>query len=331
MSINSFKFGLVIQGPIHSTGFSGATWCSKHGEINKDNVHNASSDIVSSYLEAKKFFDEVVIITWSTEDTSEIENFIVVKDLIKLDPRRFEREINENSYPASSKNTKKQFFTTLEGLKVLMSRGCDISAKQRSDIKLDVFQLHTFLSTEAKALERNRIIIPLVNLKSLNWIQDFYFGGRTSTLISWSESVLNKKDFYLTSHKDIFYKLSLLNAGRLLKPLGLSLLDFFPSDTANLTSRQSRVLQEVWENQLKLFPMSIWKNLVWRGASMSGCLDKHPEQAFEPPSKTFFESKVNSLQALCPLLRSTVARDMFQYLVGSHKYNSLRFLLKREI
>lgn len=330
MSANSLKLGLVIQGPIHSSGYSGLTWCSKHGEIKKDNFHDATSDIVSTYLEAKKVFDEVVIITWSTEDTSEIEKYVVAEDLIRLDPRKFEWEIAERSYSSTVKNTKKQFFTTLEGMKVLSSRGCDISAKQRSDLKLNIFQLHAFLSREAKALEKDRIIIPLVNLKSLNWIQDFYFGGWTSYLISWSETVLHQKDFYFSPHKDIFYKLALLNTDLSLEPSSLRVFNFFPSDTAKLTTKQASILQEVWESQLKLFPMSIWNSLTWRGASMSGCLDRHPEQSFDSPPRNLFEPKLNMLLALNLLLRSMAARDLLQYLLGSQKYDSLYFFFKRK-
>jgi len=331
MRLDNLKFGLVIQGPIRSNGFNGASWCSKHGGLTDNNLHDASSEISFSYSEAKKIFAEVVVVTWSGEDTSQIEKVVPARDLIKLDPADFEGKVPENSYPIGSKNTKRQFFTSREGLRVLQSRGCHVSVKQRSDVSLNIFDLHAHLFKRIDSLGQNMIIIPLVNLRSLNWIQDFYFAGWTTDLISWADSILHDRDYYLTSHKDLFYKLYFISGKISPTTYTLNFFNLFPSDTAKLTAKQSDLLQKVWVNQIDVFPKSIWNTLIWRGSPMSGCLDEHSEQVFEPPSSSFFEPKINFFLGMYLTLKSMVARDVLQYILGAKVYNFLYLLFKHKL
>ena len=83
---NSNRIGVVIQGPVISEGYTGSNWCRQHNkEKIKFESFDASSYILDSYLELKKYFDDVIVVTWIGQPINKLSKVIPKIDILIID------------------------------------------------------------------------------------------------------------------------------------------------------------------------------------------------------------------------------------------------------
>lgn len=289
MSNNSNRIGVVIQGPVISNGYTGSNWCRQHNkEKIKFESFDASLYILESYLELKKYFNDVVVVTWSGQPINKLLEVVPKIDILIIDqpgeklikPRR---KLVGSWIAHNSKIL--QFYSVLHGLFELERRGCTHAFKQRSDQKICAEIIYDFLNNQFKNQNlSNKIYLPLAISNRLNWAQDFYFAGRLDLLITLSKKIIFSREFYPLVHFDLFYRMYNLNEVKSQNNYFGKILQYFPKERyEKMTYTQQLLIQKVWTNNLGVFPKSIWFGLFWRGNSMPKCLNLHSEQIFEVP------------------------------------------------
>lgn len=289
MWINSNRIGVVIQGPVISNGYTGSNWCRQHNkEKIKFESFDASSYISDSYLELKKYFDDVIVVTWSGQPIQKLSEVIPKSDLLIIDrPLKQLIKINKKLVGSWIAHNSKilQFYSVLFGLLELERRGCTHAFKQRSDQKLNSEVIYDFLDKQFKdQSSSNKIYLPLARSDRLNWAQDFYFAGRLELLITLCKRIVFARDLYPLVHFDLFYKIYNLNEVKSRNSAFVRILQYFPHGRyQKMTYEQQVVIKNVWINNLGVFPKSIWFGLFWRGRGMPKCLNIHSEQIFDMP------------------------------------------------
>ena len=286
---NSNRIGVVIQGPVISEGYTGSNWCRQHNkEKIKFESFDASSYILDSYLELKKYFDDVIVVTWTGQPINKLSKVIPKIDILIIDQPvekliKIKRKLVGGWITHNSKIL--QFYTVLHGLLELERRGCTHAFKQRSDQKIYAKKIYDFLNKQFKNQNSsNKIYLPLANSDRLNWAQDFYFAGRLDLLITLSKRIIFGRELYPLVHTDLFYKMYNLNEVKSHDIYFRRTLQYFPKGRyEKMTYEQQLVIKKVWIDNLGVFPKTIWCGLFWRGHGMPKCLNLHSEQIFEVP------------------------------------------------
>lgn len=286
---NSNRIGVVIQGPVISEGYTGSNWCRQHNKNKiKFESFDASSYILDSYLELKKYFDDVIVVTWNGQPINKLSEVIPKIDLITID-QPVEKLIKiKKKFVGSwiTHNSKiLQFYAVLHGLLELERRGCTHAFKQRSDQKIHAKKIYDFLNKQFKNHNSsNKIFLPLAISDRLNWVQDFYFAGRLELLITLSKRIIFGRELYPLVHIDLFYKMYNLNKVMSKNISFGRTSQYFPKGRyEKMTYAQQLIIKTVWISNLGVFPKSIWFGLFWRGHGMPKCLNLHSEQIFKVP------------------------------------------------
>lgn len=283
------RIGAVIQGPVISGGYTGSNWCRQHNKKEiKFESFDASSYILDSYLELKKYFDDVIVVTWTGQPINRLSEVIPQIDILTIDLPvekliKIKRKLVGSWITHNSKIL--QFYSVLHGLLELERRGCAFAFKQRSDQRINAKIIYDFLNKQFKnQISSDKIYLPLAVSVRLNWAQDFYFAGRLDLLITLSKRIIFGRELYPLTHFDLFYKMYNLNEDKSLNNSFRRILQYFPKGRyENMTNIQQLVIRKVWINTLGVFPKSIWFGLFWRGHGMPKCLNLHSEQIFEVP------------------------------------------------
>jgi hypothetical protein len=301
---NSNRIGVVIQGPVISQGFNGSNWCRRHNkEKIKFESFDASSYISDSYLELKKYFDDVILVTWTEQPIDKLLKVIPKIDILVIDqPVEMLLKIRRKLVGSWNTHNSKilQFYSVLHGLLELERRGCTHAFKQRSDQKLQPKKIYDFLNKQFKNQDSsNKIYLPLAVSDRPNWAQDFYFAGRLDPLITLSKRIIFGRELYPLVHTDLFYKMYNLNEVKSYDNFLQLILQYFPKGKyESMTYGQQSLIRRVWAKNLGVFPKSIWYGLLWRGEGMPKCLNLHSEQIFEIPRFTTHKSKYKTKRVL---------------------------------
>jgi len=213
--MRDLKKGLIIQGPIVSTGRTGKTANISFKDVRDEHIvnFNCIENIAKIFNNYQYLFDHIVCITWEDQEVSLInelkglipdECLIIIKDTTK--------RINPIGSVIPANNKYRQFLSIYEGSKVLSKLGCDYIAKVRSDQFLDLDLLMSDAVTKLENEQRNVVLVPWINIKnshSVFKIPDLYFVARTNDMLSLSKEYLSLPEITEHVHTDIFYKWSM--------------------------------------------------------------------------------------------------------------------------
>lgn len=254
-SITKLKIGVVIQGPILSIGVTG-----ENSELVK---FDSSDTVVVQYTAAQSLDCEVVVVTWNGEDTSKLIG-IPETDILKLEDFKHSFRNNFKNQYFSGKNKFRQFYSTLNGVKVLGDRGCNFIVKVRTDQFLDLQSLISYIETFPNIMDQTSIFVPFLQPLLPNYVEDFYFCGTKKSMSVFCENFISSKELYQNVHRDIFYKWIKLRNDN------LKSLRFLPQlypRTRSLTKKQLFLILYSWRNDFRVLPEAVYRSIVWRGYS----------------------------------------------------------------
>jgi hypothetical protein len=256
------KIGVVIQGPLLSRGRTGQTANIGFFQVMQSDVvdYDCTPNIVELFSQYSHEFDDIVCVTWDTEDTSELEAKIgkqaimSIADTTPILPAKGTIITGNNKY--------RQFLSTLKGLERLAKNGCTYALKIRTDQYLDLSKMKEhLLKILVEKNNTNRILVPAGTMQAPDEVEDFYFGARTDRLIDACKVFLDKPELFSNSvHADFFYKCAwLFDKGSSWPPND----SFTPS--GKYSKSQYFVIQSAWSTTFATFPRKIYETLVWRG------------------------------------------------------------------
>ena len=261
------KLGLIIQGPIISSGFTGQTHGFGKTRAGSNLLVNFDSNqtIVENIDHAQGLFDEVVVSTWK-RDYEKLDVAIEKKaKILKLnDPTPSPPKIRKPLKGYSDFgyiNTTRQFYSTLEGLKYLQSRGITHAVKLRTDQSLDISLL--FEEVKQFARDNTKIFFAPFIVPSTPWsISDFYLAGEIKNFIEISEAMINPFfSFHSNVHRDLFFKSVFLFSG---SNISFKLKNFFIFEdkaSADLEKIVDYAMNNIWQAGSK----QLYLSLNWRG------------------------------------------------------------------
>jgi hypothetical protein len=252
------KKGLVIQGPLFSPGF-GPYEFSKSGSFEKSWIEfDCKENILLTIQDALKYFDFIVLTTWKNTDYQEFIDSL--SRIQKVHVVAIHESEGLKKLGMQGIHKYHQIATLQAGLQKLVELGCDLSAKVRTDHKIDIAELaqevddHQFKNVFSLG-------VPNLNLYELDRLTDFYFVGRSQVMYDLCTNYLVQKEYCLDTHKDYF--LSFLN---------------FLSKNETLVSRinqrdssfRSDVLAiSVWTTFFYPLSPKLFKNFYWRGKKVN--------------------------------------------------------------
>ena len=208
------KIGLVIQGPIHGGGLTGATYGNgkTSAPSHKFKQFNATDSILSNIAQPSNF-DHIAISTWVNEPTDGLSRLIKANtkcEIIKsIDPTPnpdvHRKPVDGIPYLHQS-NKVRMFHSTRKGLEHLKSLGVEHAIKIRTDQIINMDLLYREFLEFIYKNEKN-IFIPLLRENTPWIISDFYFGGKIETLESICRFLENSSiAFHKNIHNDFFFK-----------------------------------------------------------------------------------------------------------------------------
>jgi len=251
------KIGLVIQGPIYSSG--------RNFESSSTKVFKSIPYIENYFLESLKLGIEVVLMTWDLEDTSELDSFS--KDIYKL---RYSRSLFPKFLLNDwSSNKYKQFFLTLKGIEVLENRKCTTIIKVRTDQKLDIQLLATHIKKNPVCVIEKLLTLFGDIRQPDQWV-DFVFAGETQFLKEVLQSYLSQKEIFPSVHKDFFYHMFLRYNQC---PSSFFTKFFFPYNSKALSDKNLINISRNWRNSFSLMPKRVLEELEWRGSKFNRQLE----------------------------------------------------------
>jgi len=213
--MKNLKKGLIIQGPIISTGRTGKTAHISFKDVKKEHVvdFNCIENIAKIFNDYQYLFAHIVCITWEDQDPSiinELRNLIPDECLIII--KDTTKKIDSKGSIISGNNKYRQFLSIYEGSKVLSKLGCEYIAKIRSDQFLDLDLLMNDAIAKLVNEKRNVVLVPWISLEnsySIFEIPDHYFVAKTNDMLNFSEEYLSLPEITDHIHTDIFYKWSM--------------------------------------------------------------------------------------------------------------------------
>lgn len=271
------KIGLVIQGPIISGGFTGQTHGSGRTRAPKNLLvkFDSSNTINQNVAEGLQYFDEIVLSTWKNEIsklTLEVSSYVKVLSLddptptpaTLMKPIKGFRDFH-------TINSVRQFYSTIEGLKYLSSKGVTHAIKIRTDQKIDIKLLYQEF-IEFISHKDQKFFVPFLVPKTPWIIPDFYIGGEISEFTNISKAMTNEIfKFHINVHRDIFFKAIFLYSDFIRE---LPLKNFFMyRDEASF-----EIIKMIEYSEKALWhpgTRKLYESVVWRGEKVKeGTNDK---------------------------------------------------------
>jgi hypothetical protein len=265
------KFGLVIQGPIISGGFTGRTHGFGKTRASSELLinFNCNNTIWQNIQNAETLFDEIVVSIWKN-DSEKLNSPINSKHMVlRLDdptptPPRMRKPLpgfKDFGYI----NTIRQFYSVLEGLKYLKSQGVTHAVKLRTDQSLNIQLLFNELQLFATN-SNNKFFVPFIASSTPWTIPDYYIAGEIEKFIELCEFMINPTfSFHENVHRDLFFKSYLLftNKSRITELKNY----FIYKDNPNLelSKMSAYALENIWAAGSQ----ALFSSLVWRGEGIN--------------------------------------------------------------
>lgn len=250
--MTSGRIGIVIQGPLISTGRTGRTGRVPFRQVTQDDIVSFDCvDLITSLFERFNSRYEMVCVVWESDPEPRRQA------LRSRLPQGALHEIADDTRPIAAKgpiipgnNKYRQFRSSLAGFEILKERGCTHVGKIRSDQDIDldrlVYDYHQMGSDET-------VLVPRFIPEQPEIVADFYFIGQADLMIRLFSDYLEQPELFSSIHVDLFYCWARNLCGPPLLPLRLH-------DTALFDS----YIRKLW---FRLKPASriLYTGLVWRG------------------------------------------------------------------
>ena len=252
------KKGLLIQGPMISSGFSPYHF-TQHGKYERVWIdYNAINNVMKIIDDASKFFDIIVISTW---DNPTAKQFIS----LKIFPRNvFIVLSSEKDIPREriSSDTHKyhQIYSSLVGALRLESLGCEIIAKVRTDQFVNLEELSKSVDKHQKK-PKYSIGVPYLNIFEMDRLTDFYLVSRASVMIETFRNYLSLKESYQDTHKDYFHNFSKI----IINLSGIDKIKYFN----NLNKYPHKINLLVWSTIFYPLDPKLYTKFLWRGIKVN--------------------------------------------------------------
>lgn len=260
--MNWYKKGIVVQGPLISSG--------KTGLLNPYNQKRTDCrSLIDKHIdEWSDYFDYIVIATWEDQPAYEplYENVVVLylKDPYKIETRKRSNDLDK------IENKKRQFYSTFSGIQCLSDYGfapCDLVVKIRTDQQLDVVKLCKCLE-KLDALEYWKIHIPFVSISSADRAQrskihfrDYYFAGPFQLVSNFAQVQLVEEDHSASIHQDALLRYAYF----LFSDKVYNHKSFFISADRCISVIHAQIIKLLHTQCLRPLPRAIYKNMIWRG------------------------------------------------------------------
>ena len=264
------KSGLVIQGPLLSRGLTGSTYQNWGSESLEDIVdYDCVPNIIRIFKEQKQYFDHIIIVVWKTESPVKIQfiaDCIGLENIFLIDDDT--PHVAESNTLTPKNNHFRQFYSTLLGSKCLIELGCNWIAKIRSDQYLNIHQLSLFFN-KFDTSNYSKIVIPYFRIDHPYFVMDFYFFGRSDTVIKFCCSFLNSSFSLGNVHQDLFYSFADNFRGKN-KIISYKYISLFSG-----TVIERNFSKYIWDNCFIPGSRDVYQSLEWRGEKFPVPLDKN--------------------------------------------------------
>jgi len=189
---NTSRIGLIIQGPMLSSGVKGPLLREKNfiKEKNDNNYveFNCLENVIKLAQSGQKYFDYIVLSTWESDfDFTSLENNFFDKVIISNE-KYFEKIYLKNNI--FNQNYKKQFHTIKMASNFLKNKDLDFIVKIRTDLFVNVQQLYQECLF---ALNKKTILINngIRDKNRFLELDDFIFGSESDFFLDWMGNLMN--------------------------------------------------------------------------------------------------------------------------------------------
>lgn len=256
------KKALIIQGPLVTSGLSGA---SLHPENTFSGCHRVENfDCVQPIMEniglSGDSFDEIILSTWPEADTSKLSEVLG----LRIRKCQTQEKVLVKFADSRPNNKLKQARGVLEGLLAAEKAGCEFAVRVRTDQVLDCARL-----LEDSIQFPEKITVPYYDSKIPFFIQDFFIAGTVENLRVFYSGPLTMRAVYRSAHYDHFFRYLILKHSNWFK---LEPLSFFPG-FGGLMPSQLSLIKHAWDRYFRPAPVEIWNGLKWRGVKNSFSLE----------------------------------------------------------
>lgn len=252
MSHSDQRYGLLIQGPLLSSGRSGATLLDRPFS-DKSVVHFDCRDLITkTVLKYQKLFSEIIVCTWDdgifTDYKLNCGQLIRIGDETGQLPKK-EGGLGINPYLATN-NMLRQYYGTYYGLKQF--NGVDTVVKIRTDQELD---LETIISS---IKNDDRIYVSHFN-RELSRVPDFYFAGNYSRMLDLFSVLYTTNNLTDTPHTDIVLRYA---RTRYFEKIGVDSAWYNEHETVE----RRKIFVFMLNNVFAALPRKVYESVSWRGA-----------------------------------------------------------------
>jgi len=253
--------GLIIQGPINSTG-------KKNDGPNSVGYFDTVAYINKNIETFIKYVDKIIISTW--ENSGLKDKITTAKNIFIIENRGIEI--------FDFDNRRKQFLTIYEGVKFLKNNSnCTHVFKIRTDQIVDVEILNWMHKIYDKnfsrikfgrfKLQKEKLFFSEIISNHNFYAGDFIIGGNINDVYNFSESILSfgKKDIHPTAANDFILKYFMKN-DMYFRRYFIVYIPFIFQNMFNKNSKKYWIF--LLQNNITVIPMNVFKNIYWRGNNM---------------------------------------------------------------
>lgn len=263
------KIGLIIQGPLVSTGKDGAkahipkTVLGEIGFVHYDCRENIQK-IIDDF---GGLFEAIVISTWDNEiRPGDVWSGATVVSL--PDPGEVKRDEHSNR----SRNKYRQFLGIRCGL-IELEKNADIEyvVRIRTDQYLDLRELvDSFFARLEKAVSPEDIIgVPFTRPDDF-FVHDIYLASRVQTLRKFCDAMLafDMHEFIFCVHREMVLKHAYVNYRNI---IAVRDRDYFPQwPPMGASTGTKRIFAFMFERVFVPLDPGVFRSVVWRGSPLSG-------------------------------------------------------------
>jgi hypothetical protein len=259
VKLKKIKIGLLIQGPIISTGRTGNSPLSSV-------IHDSRKcllDLVGGL--SKNDFDEIVISTWKTLESCQFEKSNKLPkyvEFLHISENEMKNECTLDDIDNEAGSKYFQYYLTYKGVLELKSKGVDYVIKCRTDQLIDLIKIKKYILDQFDFYDK--FFVTHLERKKPFWVNDFYFGASTSNMVDVFERLLFSRSFSGSVHTDLFRSIA-YNSLSTSKEFP-KLFIFFKNHRLVAESREcENYYSYILNCVIKPLPRSVYTSIVWRG------------------------------------------------------------------
>ena len=260
------KIGLIIQGPVISSGVRGPLLRDKNIITQKKDESfvdfNCIENINKLSLKANGLFKNVVLSTWKNQEIDILKNIKTIDKIIISDENQFEEIYIKNNI--FKQNYRKQFHTLKVAMDYLNDHDLDFVVKIRTDLFVDLDQLYEEC---VKTINKQTILINNGIRQKTRFLEldDFILGAEPKLFAAWMENIMNIEfRNWGGSHHRLM--LSYLWA-KYEKSFKYNKLHFFHQEIENNSNKLSNLAIREWE-YFHILDKDILSNSKLRGEKL---------------------------------------------------------------